>query len=56
MRIVIPRSVRLSVGAGLVAVGLVGAVRAVGPRGNALSAWGPLGFDRVIEDNAYRIF
>src|SRR5437867_2680930 len=55
MRTVIPRSTRLSVGAGLVAVGLLGAVRAVDPAGSALSAGGPLGFDRVIEDNAYRM-
>src|SRR2546426_1182807 len=52
MRIIIPRSARLSVGAGLVAVGLVGAVRAVAPAGNALSAGVLWGFDKVIEDNA----
>src|SRR3989442_11355495 len=52
MRIVIRRSARLSVGAGLVAVGLVGAVRAVAPAGNALSAGVLWGFDKVIEDNA----
>src|SRR5438128_10909739 len=55
MRIVIPRSARLSVGAGLVAVGLVGAVWAVAPAGNALSAGVPRGFDKVIEDNANRM-
>src|SRR5437899_7436346 len=55
MRIVIPRSARLSVGAGLVAVWLVGAVWAVAPAGNALSAGVPRGFDKVIEDNAARM-
>src|SRR5881398_3368510 len=55
MRTVIPRSARLSVGVVLVAVGLVGAVRAVDPAGNAVSAGVPSGFDRVIEDNAYRM-
>src|SRR5437763_1274758 len=55
MRIVIPRSARLSVGVVLVAVGLVGAVRAVDPAGNAVSAGVPSGFDAVIEDNAARM-
>src|SRR5256884_2884588 len=55
MRIVIPRSARLSVGVVLVAVGLVGAVRAVDPAGNAVSAGVPSGFDKVIEDNANRM-
>src|SRR5881409_1607873 len=55
MRIVIPRSARLSVGAGLVAVGLIGAARAVAPEGNAPSAGVPWGFDNVIEDNANRM-
>src|SRR5437867_1742156 len=55
MRIVIPRSARLSVGAGLVAVGLVGAVCAVAPAGNAPSAAVPWGIDKVIEDNANRM-
>src|SRR5205807_1960270 len=55
MRTVIPRSARLSVGVVLVAVGLVGAVRAVDPAGNAVSAGVPSGFDKVIEDNANRM-
>ncbi len=55
MRTVIPRSARLSVGAGLVAVGLVGAVRTVDPAGNPLSAGVPWGFDKVIEENANRM-
>src|SRR5881296_1144631 len=55
MRTVIPRSARLSVGVVLVAVGLVGAVRAVAPEGNAPSAGVPWGFDNVIEDNANRM-
>src|SRR5438034_387226 len=55
MRTVIPRSARLSVGVVLVAVGLVGAVRAVDPAGNALSGGVPSGFDKVIEDNANRM-
>src|SRR5438094_340744 len=55
MRIVIPRSARLSVGVVLVAVGLVGAVRDVDPAGNAVSAGVPSGFDKVIEDNAKRM-
>src|ERR1051325_4763753 len=55
MRTVVPRSTRLSVGAGLVAVGLVGAVRAVDPAGKARSAGVPRGFDKVIEDNANRM-
>src|SRR2546427_7419564 len=55
MRIVIPRSARLSVGAGLVAVGLVGAVWAVAPAGNAPSAAVPWGFDKEVEANANRL-
>src|SRR5438128_103156 len=55
MRTVIPRSARLSVGAVLVAVGLVGAARAVDTAGKAQSAGVPSGFDKVIEDNANRM-
>src|SRR5881296_1078582 len=50
MRTVIPRSARLSVGAGL-----VGAARAVDTAGKAQSAGVPSGFDKVIEDNANRM-
>src|SRR5256712_12652262 len=55
MRTVIPRSARLSVGAGLVAVGLVGAVQAVDPAGTVLGTGVSRGFDNVIEDNANRM-
>src|SRR2546422_11468041 len=55
MRTVIPRSARLSVGAGLVAVGLVGAVQAVDPAGTVLGTGGSRGFDNGIEDNANRM-
>src|SRR5690348_10909730 len=55
MRSAIPRRARLSVGVGLVATGLVGAVWAVDPPGGAPGAGVVSGFDKVIEDNASRL-
>src|SRR3989475_741230 len=55
MRTVIARSARVSVGAGLVAVGLVGAGRAVDPAGTVLGTGVSRGLDNVIEDNANRM-